>query len=109
MIGEALDRQRSGEVLREQAERLRVLELAQDVHLLLDVARLDGEQARELVPPRLPVGLREQHARVEQLVEQDRVARQVVGRPLRGAHQLREARQHGRVLGQAARDTRCAG
>ena len=56
--------------------------------------------ARELRAPRVPVGRREQHARVEQLVEQQRVPRQVIGRPARRAHQLREARQHGRVLDQ---------
>jgi hypothetical protein len=55
---------------------------------------------RELRTPRLPVGLRQQHAQVEELVEQDGVSRQVVGGPLRRAHQLRETRQHRRMLGQ---------
>ena len=100
MIGEALDGQRAGEILREQPERLRVLEVAQRVHLPLGVARVAREQARELGAPRAPIGLRQQHARIEQLVEQDRLARQVVGRPLRCAHQLRESRQHRRMLDQ---------
>ncbi len=100
MIGEALDGERSREVLREQPERLRVLEMTQDVHLLLDVARLVGEEPRELAAPERPVGFGEQDARVEQLVQQERVARQVIGRPLRGAHQLREPRQDRRMLGQ---------
>ena len=38
MVGQCLQRQRAGQVLREQAQRLRVLEMAQHVHLRFGVA-----------------------------------------------------------------------
>ena len=98
MIGEALDGEPAAQVLRQQAERLRMLEVAQHVHLVLGVAGCAREQARELVAPRVPVRLGQQHARVEQLVEQQRMARQVVGGPRRRAHQVGEARQQRRML-----------
>jgi hypothetical protein len=41
-----------------------------------------------------------QHARIEQLVQQDRMSRQVIRGPLRRTHELRETRQHRRMLGQ---------
>jgi hypothetical protein len=81
VVGEPLDGELAGQVLREQTERLRVLEVPERVHLALLVARVLREHARELGAPRAMVGLLHQHARVEQLVEQDRVPRQVVGRP----------------------------
>ena len=74
--------------------------MAEHVHLPLGVAVGGGLHAFELAAPRLPVGLGQEHARIEELVEQDRVSREVFGRPLRGPHQLREAREHRRMLGQ---------
>ena len=65
--------------------------------------------ARARLRQALPVGLRQQHARVEQFVEQDRVPGEVVGGPRRTAHQLREPRQQRRMLDHAARGRRCAG
>ena len=87
MIGEPLDGQRAGQILGEQPENLRVVRLAQRVHLPLGVAR----ELREL-PPQVPgefapVQRRMQKARVEQLVEQYRMPVEELGRPARGAHQ----------------------
>jgi hypothetical protein len=50
-----------------------VLEVPQRVHLVLGIALVIGERAREVRAPDAPVGLGEQDARVEQLVEQDRM------------------------------------
>ncbi len=98
MVGEPLDRQPAFQVLHQQPERLRVLEVAQHVHLVLRVFRMGVEQARELRAPRVPIRLGEQHPCVEKLVEQQRMARQVVRCPSRRAHQVREARQQRRML-----------
>ena len=110
MVGEPLDGELAGQVLREQPERLRVLEVPERVHLALLVARVLREHARELGAPRAMVGLLHQHARVEQFVEQDRVPRQVVGRPGGRAHQPGQPGNQRRMLddereiGAAARD-----
>ena len=98
VIGEALDREPAGDVLREQTKRLRVLEMSQRVHLAFLVADVMREACGKLAAPGAPVGFREQHARIEQLVEQDRVLHQEVGCPLRCSHQLREPGQQRRML-----------
>ena len=43
MVGEALDRKQPGQVLRQQAKRLRLLKVAQRIHLPLGVARMRGK------------------------------------------------------------------
>ncbi len=100
VIREPLHGERAGEVLHQQAKRLRVLEVPERIHLpLLVVAR--GLQRRcELLAPRVPVAFREQQPRVEQLVQQDRMARQVVGRPRGRRHEVGEPRHQRRMLDQ---------
>ncbi len=98
MVGETLDRQPAAEILREEAHCLRLLEVAHRVHLPLDIAGVRVDLAFELVAPRRPLGLGQQHARVQQFVEQDRVTREVIGRPRRRTHQVGEPRQQRRVL-----------
>ena len=100
MIGQALDREQAREILREQAERVRVLEMAKRVHLALRIAGMTRQQRRKFASPGIPIGLLEQDARVEELVQQHRMPGEIVRRPGRCARQLGEPRQHGRMLGQ---------
>jgi hypothetical protein len=79
---------------------LRVVKMAERIHLPFGVAGIGFQHARELGAPGVPIRFRQQHARIEKLVQQDRVARQVVRRPLRRGHQVGEPRQHGRMLDQ---------
>jgi hypothetical protein len=84
VVGDPLHAVQPLEVLHQQPEHLRVMGLARDVHPPLDV-RLAIERGggQRLAHPLLPggiVGDLEQLA-VEQLVEQDRMPGQVVGRP----------------------------
>ena len=109
MIGEAFDGHRPREILGQQAERMGMLEMAQRVHLQLGVAVLVGEQSRQFAAPRIPVRFGQQHPRVEQLVQQDRMAIEVSRRPGRGAHQLRQPRQHRGVLDQERQVRAAAG
>ena len=53
VVDERLQRQRAGEVLRQQAQRLHLLEVAQDVHLPLGVAGVLVELAVRAVSRRL--------------------------------------------------------
>ncbi len=98
VVRQPLDGQAAEEVLREQAKGLRMLEMAQHVHLMLGIVRPVAKQPRELGPPRVPIGLGEQRARVEQLVEQQRIAGEVVRRPGGRAHDVDEAGQERRML-----------
>jgi hypothetical protein len=72
--------------------------MAQHVHLVLGVVGTLREKPRELDAPLRPVRLGHQHGRVEQLVEQQRMPREVVGRPCRCAHEVGDARQQRRML-----------
>ena len=55
MIGEALDGEESGEILGEEPEGLRVLEMAQHVELPFRVALVVAHQAPQLLFPRIPI------------------------------------------------------
>ena len=80
---------------------MRVLKVAKRVHLPLGDRLRDRAAVRaSSVRHASQSGSRQQHARIEELVEQNRVTREVVGGPARCAHQLRKPRQHRRVLGQ---------
>ena len=103
MIGEPFHGEPAVQILREQTESLRVLEMAQHVHLPLSIARLLGHLRIELAPPRLPIRLLEQGTTVEQLIKQDRMAREIVRGPGARACELRKPRQHGRVLRQQSK------
>src|SRR5206468_6466859 len=74
------------------------MRLAQPVHLPLLVALPGGELAPERLSESVPVRPREQGARVEQLVEHDRMPVEILRRPARRAQQLREARERRGVL-----------
>ena len=91
-------RQAASQVLHQQAKRLRVLKVAEHVHLVLGVVRPLREQSRELGPPRIPTRFGEQRACIEQLVEQQRMLRQVMGGPRGRTHEIGQSRQQGRVL-----------
>ncbi len=70
VVGEVLDRQQAGQILRQQAEHLRMVRFAHQVHLALGV-RLDRVQAGgEAVAEGYPVGRCLQGARIKQFVEQ---------------------------------------
>ena len=74
VVGQPLDGQPAGQVLREQAERLRMLEVAQRVHLPLGVVAVRARAAASSSARHASQsGSGEQHARVEQLVEQQRM------------------------------------
>src|SRR2546427_12370858 len=62
------------------------------------VALPGGELAPELPGESAPVRPCEQGARIEQLVEHDRMPVEILRRPARCAEQLREALERGRVL-----------
>jgi hypothetical protein len=88
-----------------------VVGLAQQVHLPLGVRLQLIQPGRELLgADAAPVGQHVEQARVEQFVEQDGVALQVVGGPARTADQFRHLAQRLRILlqqgqvGRAARD-----
>ena len=98
MIGEPLDGKRAAQILCQQTKRLCLLKMAQRVHLPFGIIAVRGKDARQLVAPRLPIGLGEKNARVEQLVKKDGVARQIIGGPARRTHQMREARQQRRMF-----------
>src|SRR5438874_1167182 len=72
--------------------------MSQRVHLSLCVVAMRGKHPRQLVAPRPPIRLGEERSRVEQLVQQDRMARQIISGPRGRAYQLRETRQKRRML-----------
>ena len=100
MVGEPLDGQEPREVLGEQAKHLRLVQLAQQVHAPLRVAgRLDEARSREC-RERAGIGRFVQQPVVEQLVEEERVARNELGRPAGGADDARYALERLRMLGE---------
>ena len=79
VVGERLDGQQAGQVLRQQAEHLRLVLLAQHVHLRARCRpRRLRAWLRSVRRERRPVGRGVEHAVVEQLVEQQRMARDVI-------------------------------
>ncbi len=100
VVGELLHGEQPGDVLCEEAEHLRMVRLAQHVHLLFGVGLEGVGLLGELLAEARPVGRHLQDARIEQFVEQDRVAQQVVGRPGRGAGDLRDLFERLRILQQ---------
>ena len=87
-----------------------MLEMAQHVHLPLGVVRRIVElaaQARARAASQS--GASYSVRRVEQLVEQDRMAREIVGRPRAGAGQLARRARAPADTATAARDTLRAG
>ena len=109
VVGEALDGQRAGQVLREQAKRLRVLEMAQHVHLPFGVAVGGGLHARELARATRP-------SRARPGARADRAARRA-GSGVASGSRPPTARRPSIARGAAAssdarsgaRDRRCAG
>jgi hypothetical protein len=87
-----------GHVLRQQAEHLRMVGFAQQVHLALGVRLQFGQSGLELGAYAAPVGQHVEQARVEQFVEQDGMALQVGGGPARTADQFRYLAQRLRIL-----------
>jgi len=63
IVGELLDGERARQILSEQAEDLRVMRLAQPIHLAFLVALPGGELAPEFLSESFPVRPREQGAR----------------------------------------------
>ena len=98
MIAQRLDRQHARQVLRDEAHGMRVLEVPQDVHLLLGVSRGGVHLHAQLAGRGRPVRRGVERARVQQLVEQDRMGSQVLGNPGAGAHHRGEPRQRLRVF-----------
>ena len=88
MVGQGLQRQHAGQVLRQQVKGDALAELAHGVHLALGVAAVPVHQRVQLVAQRGPVRRGVKHAGVEQFVQQHRVARQVLRCPRAGAHSL---------------------
>ena len=110
VVGEALDGEQARQVLRKQPEHLPLVLLPEQVHLPLGVALGAGERLAQARFEARPVGRRVEQAVVEQLVEQQRVARDEFRRPARGADHLGDALECLGVLGKerevggAARD-----
>ena len=77
---------------------MRLLKVSQRVHLPLCVVAMRCKNPRQLVAPCPPIGFGEERPGVEQLVQQDRMARQIIGGPRGRAHQLRQTRQKRRML-----------
>ena len=100
VIGQRLERQRAGEVEREQAQRLRLLEVAQEVHLPLGVALVlveaRAQGGAQLRPVRRIAGA----LRVDQFIEQHRMLRQVIGGPWTCRSQARQPRGRIRIFEQ---------
>jgi hypothetical protein len=99
VVGQALDGEQAGEVLRQQAEHRRLVRLAQQVHALLDILR-GRELYLEVFSEGRKIGGRVQQPVVEQLVEQQRVAGDELRRPARGADDARHALQRLGMLGE---------
>ena len=98
VVGQRLDGLQSGQVLGQQAENLRVVHFAQDVHFAFGIAGMVGQAAPEFLAEFRPVGGDVIEARIEQFVEQQRVAAKVVGGPRRGADHVGDAAQRHRIL-----------
>ena len=98
MIGKALHRQRARNVLCDEPEYLGVVGFADQVHLAFGIVRQVLQSIANLAAKLVPVGRREQHARIEQFVEHDRVALQVIRRPARFAGDIGDARERLRML-----------
>ena len=103
VIGEPLDRQPAVEVGHEQTEHLRVVHIAQQVHLLFLVAVRLGELGAHAAQPRpIQSGVcslsNSLDPLVEQFVEQDWMPDQVVGGPAAGREQPHHALERRRKL-----------
>ena len=81
VVGEFFQRQQAGKVLRQQAEYLGVMGFAQHVHLPFGVRLGFIEHRFKLSLETAPVGGGVEDTSVEQFVEQNRVAFQIIRRP----------------------------
>ncbi|MBS1184608.1 MAG: hypothetical protein H6R09_209, partial [Proteobacteria bacterium] len=91
MVRQRLERQPPGHVLRQQAQRLHLLEAAQRIHLRFGVAGMRVEFVAQLRGELRPVGHAHQRVRRDQFVEQLRLPRDHLRRPRarrQQAHQL---------------------
>ena len=101
VVGQPLHGQAAIEVAQQQAEQRRMMAVAQQVHLAFDVARVRGQLHAHVGAPLYPVGQIElalADALVEQFVQQDRMAHQVVGGPAAGRQQAQHAVEGAAVL-----------
>ena len=98
MVGDVFQGLQPGKILRQYAEDLCVVRFAQDVHLALGIALVLGEAVGEFFTEAGPVGGDVVEARIEDLVEQDRVLLQVLRRPARRTHQFGDLGQRLRIL-----------
>ena len=90
MVCQVFKRLQAGDVLCEQAEDLRVVLLAHDVHFPLGIATDFGEALCHGVAEAGEIGGDFVEARVEDFIEQDGMARQVSGCPGRTADDVRQ-------------------
>ena len=110
MVGEPLDRQVPREVLREQPKHCAwCASRSTSICRSGSPRRTPSSAPRSCAANALQSGRVGEHARVEQLVEQDRMAVQVFRGPARCAHQLGELGERLAGARRAARDTRRAG
>jgi hypothetical protein len=79
-------------------DRVHMFEMAQHIHLLLDVAGGVLELRAQARSERAPVGRRVQRAHVQKLIQQNRMERQIFGRPGTRAHELGHASERLRIL-----------
>ena len=98
VVGEVLDGLQAGQVLRQQAEDLGMVHLAQDVHFAFGVAGMQCQVGTQVLAETGPVGGHFVQARIEQFVEEQWVVVEVIGRPVRGAHHVGHPAQGHRVL-----------
>ena len=98
MVRETLDSQRAAQILCQQAKCLCLLKMAERIHFAFGVLIVRRKEARQFVAPRLPIGLGEERACIEKLVQQNRMPRQIIGGPRRRPQQMRETRQQGRMF-----------
>ena len=81
MVAEPLDGEQPRDVLRQEPKDVRMVDLPHEIHLALAVALVRRHVAPQRRRERAPVRCLGEQARIEQLVEQDRMPGEVLGGP----------------------------
>lgn len=86
--------------MREKSKQLRMMLLAQYIHLTFGIASESLELLATLLCKRLPVRFRVEDSVIKQFIHQHRMAGQILRRPVTGGHHADHPRQRVRVFGQ---------
>ena len=108
MICKTLYAEHAIEILCKQPKQLRMMLLAQHIHLTFGVALESLKLLTTLLRKSLPVGFSMEDGVIQKFIHQDRVAGQILGRPVTGGHHANHPSQGMRIFGKQSQISRAA-